>query len=143
MTFHCLPQIVDCIIRRVDDPVSQLFNFDESRPLISYAVYEGGCPTCERVRPPRLAETAHEGLIGSIEKNKRADLILVNLESLHTIPHSDPVSAVVFSAQPSDVDAVIINGKIAMRERQLMTLDRDSVIRDAQSNLPLPAETQS
>jgi len=84
-----------------------------------------------------------EAEIGSIEKDKRADLILVNLESLHTIPHSDPISSVVFSAQPCDVDTVIINGRIAMRERQLMTMDQDSVIRDAQSHLPLPVEARS
>src|SRR6476660_1097959 len=46
--------------------------------------------------------------IGSIEVGKRADLAVVRLDRLHSIPVEDAVSAVVYSAQPDDVDSVLI-----------------------------------
>src|SRR5207248_8738821 len=42
--------------------------------------------------------------IGSIEAGKRADLILLNLDKLHTTPHPDLVSTIVYAAESSDVE---------------------------------------
>jgi len=69
--------------------------------------------------------------IGSLETGKRADLIIVDLNTLHATPHSDPISALVYSAQPSDVKTVIINGELVMKDRQLITIDEELVVREA------------
>jgi 5-methylthioadenosine/S-adenosylhomocysteine deaminase len=69
--------------------------------------------------------------IGSLEIGKRADVIVVDLRRPHTTPASDLVSALVYSAQPADVRATIIDGRIVMREGKLLTLNETSVIEEA------------
>ena len=71
--------------------------------------------------------------IGSVEIGKRADLQLVDLGSIHTIPSPDPVSTIVYSATPQNVETVMIDGRIVMRDRELTTLDEVDVIERAQS----------
>jgi len=68
--------------------------------------------------------------IGSIEVGKRADLTLLNLDALHTTPHPDPISSIIYAADTSDVETVIIDGRIVMRDGELTTLDEQAVIRD-------------
>ena len=72
-----------------------------------------------------------ENEIGSIEIGKCADLALLNLEALHTTPHPDPVSAIVYAAEASDVETVIIDGRVVMRNGELTTLDEPEVVRVA------------
>jgi 5-methylthioadenosine/S-adenosylhomocysteine deaminase len=68
--------------------------------------------------------------IGSLEAGKRADVIVVRLDSLHSTP-ADLISALVYSAQACDVSTVIIDGSIVMRDRKLLTLDERQVIEEA------------
>jgi 5-methylthioadenosine/S-adenosylhomocysteine deaminase len=72
-----------------------------------------------------------ENEIGSIEVGKRADVIVVDLNESHSTPAIDPVSALVYSANASDVRASVIDGRIVMRDRKLMTLNEATVIDDA------------
>jgi 5-methylthioadenosine/S-adenosylhomocysteine deaminase len=65
--------------------------------------------------------------IGSIEEGKRADLILVNLDKLHLTPQPDIVSTIVYAAERSDVETVIIDGKLIMKNRQLLTMNEDEI----------------
>ncbi|HST19613.1 MAG TPA: 5'-deoxyadenosine deaminase [Blastocatellia bacterium] len=69
--------------------------------------------------------------IGSIESGKRADLALINLDHPHTTPRPDLVSTIVYAAQTSDVETVIIDGRVVMRDGRLTTLDEQAVIREA------------
>ena len=69
--------------------------------------------------------------IGSIEPGKRADLIIVDLTRMHATPAGDPISALVYSAQPADVRTTIIDGQVSMRDRQLLTLDERDVAANA------------
>lgn len=70
--------------------------------------------------------------IGSLEAGKRADVILVSLEQLHSSPrHDDQVSALVYSAVAADVRTTIIDGKVLMRNGELQTLDEDLLIDEA------------
>jgi 5-methylthioadenosine/S-adenosylhomocysteine deaminase len=69
--------------------------------------------------------------IGSIEVGKRADLILLDLDRLHTAPHPDPVSAIVYAAQADNVETVIIDGRVVMHGGKLTSLDEADVIRKA------------
>jgi 5-methylthioadenosine/S-adenosylhomocysteine deaminase len=70
-----------------------------------------------------------ENEIGSLEAGKRGDVIVVNLNSLQSTPHAkDLVSALVYSGQTSDVQSVVIDGKVVMKDRKLLTIDAGSVI---------------
>jgi 5-methylthioadenosine/S-adenosylhomocysteine deaminase len=72
--------------------------------------------------------------IGSLETGKRADVITIELDSLHATPRpADIISAIVYSAQPADVSSVIIDGRAVMREHELLTINEQEVI--AQANL--------
>lgn len=71
--------------------------------------------------------------IGSIERGKRADLMLVNLDALHTTPQPDPISTLVYAAEASDVESVIIDGRIVMRDKELLTLDEEKVRQEARA----------
>jgi 5-methylthioadenosine/S-adenosylhomocysteine deaminase len=71
--------------------------------------------------------------IGSIEIGKRADLALLDLTSLHTTPRPDLVSTVVYAAEAANVEAVLIDGKIVMRERRLITMDEQVIMAEAQT----------
>lgn len=73
--------------------------------------------------------------IGSIEAGKRADLVLVNLEELNSVPHPDPVSALVYSAQPNQVETVMVDGNLVVHEGKLLTLDEVKVRRAAQEQI--------
>ena len=66
--------------------------------------------------------------IGSLEVGKCADVVLVRLDRLHSTPVTDVISALVYSATPDDVDTVIIDGELLMRERQLLTMDEKEII---------------
>ena len=61
--------------------------------------------------------------IGTVEPGKKADLSVVRLDRLHSTPASDVVSALLYSAEADDVDAVIIDGELVMRDRKLLTIN--------------------
>ncbi len=71
--------------------------------------------------------------VGSIEVGKRADLLVVRLDGLHSTPVEDVVSAVVYSAQPDDVDTVLIDGEFVLRDQKLLTIDERETIVTASS----------
>lgn len=68
--------------------------------------------------------------IGSLEIGKRADIQILDLDLIHTSPHPDPISTIVFAAQPQNVETVLIDGRIVMRDRRLLTIDAPSLTRD-------------
>jgi len=72
-----------------------------------------------------------ESEIGALEKGKRADIIIVDLNAPHLCPLYDPVSALVYAGNGSDVRDVIVNGRILMRDRRFMTVDADEVLAKA------------
>jgi len=70
--------------------------------------------------------------IGSLEIGTKGDVIVVNLDSLHSTPSKrDLVSALVYSAQTSDIQSVVIDGQLVLNDGALLTLDEDSVRQDA------------
>src|SRR5437660_10222377 len=64
-----------------------------------------------------------ENEIGSLEIGKRADVVVIDLNQLHSSPKQDVISSLVYSAQPSDVRVTIIDGRVVMRDRELSTLN--------------------
>jgi len=85
------------------------------------------------------AKAMHIGhLTGSLERGKRADLILVDTSPLHNSPRfeRDPNNAyaqIVYAAKSTDVTDVMVNGKWLMRARNLLTLNEADLIQQAQS----------
>jgi len=69
--------------------------------------------------------------IGSLEAGKRADLLIVSMSSARQTPMYDPVSHLVYVTRGDDVRTTIVNGKILMRDRKVLTLDARQVIADA------------
>lgn len=65
--------------------------------------------------------------IGSLEAGKRADLIIVDLESAHQTPVYNVYSELVYATKASDVETVIINGRVVMQNRRVLTVDERSV----------------
>jgi len=70
-------------------------------------------------------------VIGSLEPGKRADLLIVSMSSARQTPMYDPVSHLVYVTRGDDVRTTIVNGKILMRDRKVLTLDRVKVLADA------------
>lgn len=76
----------------------------------------------------RGAEALHlEGEIGSLEKGKRADLVILERDALNQIPLYSIYSDLVYATKASDVLTVIINGRLVMRDRTLLTLDEAAI----------------
>jgi cytosine/adenosine deaminase-related metal-dependent hydrolase len=69
--------------------------------------------------------------IGSLEVGKRADVAVVRLDQLHATPVTDVVSALVYSAEPDDVDTVVIDGELVMKERKLLKANEKEILKDA------------
>lgn len=73
------------------------------------------------------------GETGSIEVGKKADLIMVDLNGLHTWPEGNLISRLVYGARASDVVLTMVDGRVVMRDGQLLTLDADRVRQGAQA----------
>lgn len=65
--------------------------------------------------------------IGSIEVGKKADIILVDMDKAHLTPRHNLVSALAYSTYGSDVDTVIVDGRILMHNREMKTIDMEKV----------------
>jgi 5-methylthioadenosine/S-adenosylhomocysteine deaminase len=70
--------------------------------------------------------------IGSIEVGKRADLVLIDLNKPWLQPVNNPVSSLIYSANGSEVDTVIIDGEIVMENGRVSTLDEDRIISEVE-----------
>lgn len=64
-----------------------------------------------------------ESEIGSIERGKRADLILINRDRPHLVTAPDPVTAIVYAARPSDVQTTVVDGRIVVDDFALVDVD--------------------
>jgi cytosine/adenosine deaminase-related metal-dependent hydrolase len=68
-----------------------------------------------------------EDKVGSLEEDKLADIILVDMDSLSLTPSVNPVSNLVYSGCGTNVDTVLVNGRILMQDKELLTLDEEAV----------------
>jgi len=72
-----------------------------------------------------------DNLIGSLEKNKRADMIFVSTASAHATPLYNVYSQLVYALKGSDVTDVMVNGRSIVRDRKMLTLDSRMVLAKA------------
>lgn len=72
-------------------------------------------------------------ITGSLEPGKYADLVVINLDKPHLTPVYDIYSHITYSAMASDVETVIVNGRVVLNDRELKTGDEDSILRRARA----------
>ncbi|MFQ6130340.1 MAG: amidohydrolase family protein [Candidatus Hadarchaeaceae archaeon] len=70
--------------------------------------------------------------IGSLEVGKKADIVMVDVKKPHLAPLHNVISHLVYSAVGGDVDTVVVDGKVLMREREVLTLDEVKVLEETQ-----------
>ncbi|MEV6754291.1 amidohydrolase [Streptomyces sp. NPDC051214] len=112
----------------------------------------GGDPTAvgaeQAVRMATVESARALGLgdqLGSLEAGKRADLIVLDLSRPHLTPRHDPWSMLAYAATSGDVRDTVVDGRILMRDRTLVTMDEQRALRAlrdaAASAAPVPAST--
>ncbi len=80
----------------------------------------------------RGAKALHlDNITGSLEAGKRADIAIVDMDSLNQTPYFNIYSSLVYSTKANDVRTVIINGRIVMLDRRLLTLNERAIKIDA------------
>jgi 5-methylthioadenosine/S-adenosylhomocysteine deaminase len=81
-----------------------------------------------------------DDVTGSLEVGKRADIIQVAFDDVHHVPTYDVVSHLVYVSDEQDVASVVVDGKVLMREGEMLTIDTDRVAAEAKA---LAARIQS
>lgn len=71
--------------------------------------------------------------IGILKPGFKADLVIMNLDNAHMIPRYDLIANIVYAAQASDVETVIIDGQIVMENRVIKTLDEEEILAKAKA----------
>ncbi len=72
-------------------------------------------------------------IAGSLEVGKKADLFVVDLLRPHLVPTLRVVSAFVHNGQPSDIEAVMVDGEWVMRDGKVLTIDEADIVRRAEA----------
>jgi 5-methylthioadenosine/S-adenosylhomocysteine deaminase len=66
--------------------------------------------------------------IGSLEKGKKADLILISLDEPNAVPMYDVYAQLAYALKASDVETVVIGGRVVMRDRKLLTVNEQEAM---------------
>jgi 5-methylthioadenosine/S-adenosylhomocysteine deaminase len=72
-----------------------------------------------------------ENEIGSLEAGKKADLILISLDEPNAVPMYDIYAQIAYALKGSDVETVVIGGRVVMRDRKLLTVNEEEAIAKA------------
>jgi len=67
-------------------------------------------------------------LVGSLKAGMKADIIIINLNKPHLTPLYNEYSHIVYAFNGADVDTVLINGKVVMKNRKLLTIDENDIM---------------
>ena len=70
---------------------------------------------------------------GAIEAGKRADIMAINLNAPHLVPHLDTAGLAAYSAQAADVCMTMVNGRVLYENGEYLTLDRERILYDARA----------
>jgi 5-methylthioadenosine/S-adenosylhomocysteine deaminase len=115
---------------------------EQMRLLPMYVKYKASDPT---VMPlPQVVDIAfrgsakvlkQEGKLGELKPGMFADITLIRQDGLHMTPRANPLAALVYCARATDVDTVMCDGKILMKNRKLLTIDKEAVRKEVQGRL--------
>jgi 5-methylthioadenosine/S-adenosylhomocysteine deaminase len=73
-------------------------------------------------------------ITGSIEINKSADIITINVDNFQSQPIYDPYSYIVYSINEKQISNVLVNGKTLLLEGKLQTIDEDRLLKNVKKN---------
>lgn len=73
--------------------------------------------------------------IGTIEVGKKADVILVNIDQPHIMPTRNLLNTLIESVTSKDVEDVIIDGKLVMKNREMLTLDEERIMYESAARM--------
>jgi 5-methylthioadenosine/S-adenosylhomocysteine deaminase len=71
------------------------------------------------------------GVTGSIEEGKAADLVIANLNKPHLTPLYNIYSHIIYSMRPSDIEVVMVDGRVVVNDGNLMTADESEILHKA------------
>ncbi|MEN6318577.1 MAG: amidohydrolase [Syntrophaceae bacterium] len=74
-----------------------------------------------------------DNLVGSLIVGKKADIILINLRKPHLTPLYNEYSHIVYAVNSADVDTVLINGRVVMKNRKLLTMEENEIMEMVQN----------
>ena len=77
---------------------------------------------------------------GSLEIGKSADLICIDVENFQSQPIYDPYSYIVYSMNKEDIKIMIVNGKLLMKDRKLITIDEELLLENVKKNINIVKE---
>lgn len=66
--------------------------------------------------------------IGSLEKGKKADLVILNLNVPNAVPSYDVYSQIVYALKASEVETVVVGGKMLLQGGKLLTVDEEKAM---------------
>jgi 5-methylthioadenosine/S-adenosylhomocysteine deaminase len=69
--------------------------------------------------------------LGTLEVGRKADLLVIDMQRAHLVPSGRVLSTVVHSGHPGDIESVMIDGRFVMRDRTVLTMDEEAIIREA------------
>jgi len=72
-----------------------------------------------------------DSITGSIETGKKADIIVIDINKPHLTPMYHPASHLVYAVNGGDVSTTVVNGKVLMKNRELLSMDVEKVLADA------------
>lgn len=94
------------------------------------------CPTLLKMASQGGANAiGHGEELGSVEEGKKADIILLNIDQPHITPTQNLVNSVVEAACGHDVTDSIINGRLVMKNREVLTVDEEKIRFEAQRHM--------
>ena len=73
--------------------------------------------------------------IGKLKVGMKADIALLRQDGLHMTPRTNVLAALAYNARGSDVDTVLCNGKVLMKNRKLLTVDKERIRSEVQNRL--------
>lgn len=105
------------------DMAAKLHKVNSLNPTVMDARTVLRMATCEGAKALGLGN-----ITGSLEAGKKADIIIIDLNKPHLTPMYNEYSHLVYAVGGFDVDTVIINGKMVMRNRRLLTIDESEIM---------------
>jgi 5-methylthioadenosine/S-adenosylhomocysteine deaminase len=107
---------------------SMRFTACSQKQIVDDATWFTSGTALQMAGPGSAAVLGMKGHIGELRSGALADMILVDLAGFHCQPVHDIAAALVYSVQPSDVRTTIVDGRVLMRDRELLTIDRKSLL---------------
>jgi len=107
------------------DMTAKLHKVNAMNPTLIDAVTALKMATIEGARAIGLQD-----IIGSLEIGKKADVIVIDIRKPHLVPIYNPISHMVYSAQGSDVQDVVVDGRLLVKDRKLLTVNLENIIEE-------------